>query len=112
MSDKNSWQFLDDLKHRKEKPKEEKVGQIEGLAPQFWEQAPPLKKNGQFRGQKHLEYVPEFFHSFWTYTKFTFCKKNWSKTTNPAFSSGPNNLLPLIWGSHHQLDYQSSWATN
>ena len=22
--------------------------------------------------------------------------------------SGPNNLLPLIWGSHHRLDYQSS----
>ena len=54
MSDKTSWKFLDDLKHRKEKPKEEKVGQIEGLAPQFWEKAPPLK-NGQFRGQKHLE---------------------------------------------------------
>ena len=38
MSDKTSWQFLDDLKHRKEKPKKEKVGKIEGLAPQFWEQ--------------------------------------------------------------------------
>ena len=47
---------------------------IEGPAPQFWEKAPPLK-NGQFRGQKHLENVPTFFYSFITYTKFTFCKK-------------------------------------
>ena len=47
---------------------------IEGPAPQFWEKAPPLK-NGQFRGQKHLENVPTIFHSFITYTKFTFCKK-------------------------------------
>ena len=47
---------------------------IEGPAPQFWEKAPPLK-NGQFRGQKHLEQAPNFFHSFITYTKFTFCKK-------------------------------------
>ena len=43
MSDKTSWKFLDDLKHRKEKTKEEKVGKIEGLVPQFSEQAPPLK---------------------------------------------------------------------
>ena len=45
MSDKSSWKFLDDLKHRikQEKPKEEKVGKIECLAPQFWEKAPPLK---------------------------------------------------------------------
>ena len=27
MSDKTSWMFLDDLKHRKEKPTEEKVGE-------------------------------------------------------------------------------------
>ena len=47
---------------------------IEGPAPQFWEKAPPLK-NGQFRGQKHLAHAPKFFHSFITYTKFTFCKK-------------------------------------
>ena len=26
MSDKTLWKFLDDLKHRKEKPKEEKLG--------------------------------------------------------------------------------------
>ena len=42
MSDKTSSQFLDDLRHRKEKPKEEKVGQIEGLAPQFWEREASL----------------------------------------------------------------------
>ena len=75
MSDKTSWQFLDDLKHRKEKPKEEKVGQIEGLAPQFWEQAPPLK-NGQFRGQKHLEYVPEFCTASEHIQNLHFAKKN------------------------------------
>ena len=46
---------------------------IKGPAPQFWEKAPPLK-NGQFRGQKHLEHAPQFFHSFITNTKFTFCK--------------------------------------
>ena len=73
-------------------------------APQFWKTAPPLK-NGQLRGQKHLENAPNFFHSLQTNTKFTFCKKL-SKSTNPALSSGPNYLLLLIWGCHHQLDDQ------
>ena len=45
-----------------------------GPGPHFWETAPPLK-NGQIRGQKHLEQPPKFFCSSLTYTKFTFCKK-------------------------------------
>ena len=45
-----------------------------GTGPHFWETAPPLK-NGQIRGQKHLEQPPKFFCSSLTYTKFTFCKK-------------------------------------
>ena len=76
-----------------------------GTVPQFWEKAPPLK-NGQFWGQKRPENTPYFFHGFLTYTKFTFCKKKWSKSTNPVLSSDPNNLLPLIGGCHHQLDDQ------
>ena len=33
-------------------------------------------------------------------------QKKWVKTAIPARSSGPKNLLPLIWGRHHQLDDQ------
>ena len=38
--------------------------------------------------------------------KIYILQKKWSKSTNPALSSGPNISLPLIWGSHHQLDDQ------
>ena len=87
------------------------ISKIEGPAPQFWKKAPPLKKH-QFRGQKHLENAPKFFYTIRTYIKFTFCKKIGPNRPIQPSSSGPNILLPLIWGSHHQLDYQSSWATN
>ena len=77
------------------------ISKIEGPAPQFWKKAPPLK-NDQFRGQKHLENAPKIFYIY----KIYILQKNWSKSTNPALSSGPNISLPLIWGSHHQLDDQ------
>ena len=38
--------------------------------------------------------------------KIYILQKNWSKSANPFLGSGPNILLPLIWGSHHQLDDQ------
>ena len=38
--------------------------------------------------------------------KIYILQKKWSKLTNPALSSDPNNLLPLIGGCHHQLDDQ------
>ena len=86
------------------------MGKTEGLAPQFWEQAPPLKTVNL--GGKNTW---NMYHSFFTASEHIqnlhFAKKL-VKLTNPALSSGPNNSLPLIWGSHHQLDYQSSWATN
>ena len=52
-----------------------------GSGPQFWKTTTFLK-NGQLRGQKHLENAPNFFYSLPTYTKFTFCKK-----------IGPNRLI-------------------
>ena len=33
-------------------------------------------------------------------------QKNWTKTVNPALSSGLNFFPPPIWGHHHQLDDQ------
>ena len=52
-----------------------------GSGPQFWKTTTFLK-NGQLRGQKHLENAPNFVYSLPTYTKFTFCKK-----------IGPNRLI-------------------
>ena len=52
-----------------------------GSGPQFWKTTTFLK-NGQLRGQKHLENAPIFFYSLPLYTKFTFCKK-----------IGPNRLI-------------------
>ena len=76
-----------------------------GPGPHFWETAPPLK-NGQIRGQKHLEQPPKFFLQLPNIYKIYILQKNWSESANPALSSGPNISLPLIWGSHHQLDDQ------
>ena len=52
-----------------------------GSGPQFWKTTTFLK-NGQLRGQKHLENAHKNFYSLPTYTKFTFCKK-----------IGPNRLI-------------------
>ena len=38
--------------------------------------------------------------------KMYILQKNWTKTVNPALSSGLNFLPPPIWGHHHQLDDQ------
>ena len=48
----------------------------------------------------------KFFSQFPNIYKIYILQKNWSKSTNPALNSGPNISLPLIWGSHHQLDDQ------
>ena len=81
------------------------ISKIEGPAPQFWKKALPLK-NDQFRGQKHLENATSNFLQLLNIYKIYILQKIWSKSTNPALSSGPNISLPLIWGSHHQLDDQ------
>ena len=54
--------------------------------------ATPPERNRLFWGLKHSENSRMFFHTFLTYAKFTFCKK-WSKTTNPALSSGLKKTL-------------------
>ena len=38
--------------------------------------------------------------------KMYILQKNWTKTVNPALSSGLNFFPPPIWGHHHQLDDQ------
>ena len=59
---------------------------------------------GYFGAFNTLNMVIFLTHTVLTYTKFTFCKKKWSKTTNPALSSGLKTTLPQIWGHHHQQD--------
>jgi len=66
------------------------------LGPQFLEKAPPLKKMANLGGKNTWKMHQRFFTA----------SEHWSKSTNPALSSGPNISLPLIWGSHHQLDDQ------
>ena len=78
---------------------------IEGPGPQFWKTTTFLK-NGQLRGQKHLENAHKKILQLANIYKIYILQKNWSKSTNPALSSGPNISLPLIWGCHHQLDDQ------
>ena len=47
--------------------------------------------------------APFFLRLPETYNKYILQKK-WTKTVNPALSSGQHNLLPAIWGCHRQLD--------
>ena len=59
---------------------------------------------GYFGAFDTMNMVDFLTHTASTYTIFTFCKKKWSKTTNPALSSGLKTTLPHIWGHHHQQD--------
>ena len=47
-----------------------------------------------------------FFSQLPNIYKIYILQKKWVKSAIPARSSGPKNLLPLIWGRHHQLDDQ------
>ena len=67
-----------------------------------WE--PLIRGSGMFQRPPRPNLM-DFFLQFNTY-KIYILQQIWSKLTNPALSSGPNNLLPLIWGSHNQLDDQ------
>ena len=64
----------------------------------------PFGKNVSFGGVKLKKSLPKNFCGSMIPIKCTFCKKNWTKTVNPALSSGLNFFPPPIWGHHHQLD--------
>ena len=70
-----------------------------------WKRTLP-PKNGQFRGQKKTGALTKFFSQLPNIYKIYILQNIWSKSANPALCSGPNISLPLIWGSHHQLDDQ------
>ena len=56
-----------------------------------------------FGGEKPKKVSQIFLRLRETYKKYIL-QKNWTKTVNPALSSGQHNLLPAIWGCHRQLD--------
>ena len=79
---------------------------------QNWGASPSILENGHFpkkwpiKGAKTSGKYTNFFLQLANIYKIYILQKKWSKSTNPALSSGPNISLPLIWGSHHQLDDQ------
>ena len=62
--------------------------------------SPPSNRNRDelraILGPKHFKMAQFFLHAFLTYTKLTFCKNQWSKTTNLALSSGLKKTPPRI----------------
>ena len=77
--------------------------EIEGC-PSFLENWPPLKVTSYFGAQNTLKMTLTFHKPSSHIQNLHFAKKNGSKTTNPALSSGLKKALPHIWGYHHQLD--------
>ena len=79
---------------------------------QNWGSGPSILENDHFpkkwpiKGAKTSGKCTNFFLQLANIYKIYILQKNWSKSTNPALSSGPNISLPLIWGHHHQLDDQ------
>ena len=68
-----------------------------------------LKKNWKYRtifGPKTLWIWPKFFPHLPHLYKIYILQKYWSKTTNPALSSGLKKTLPRKSGHHRQLDDQ------
>ena len=66
----------------------------------------PLPRKQPIFGVKTLGTSTKFFSQLPNIYKIYILQKNWSKSANQFLGSGPNILLPLIWGSHHQLDDQ------
>ena len=67
----------------------------------------PFGKNVLFGGVKLKKSLPKKFCGSMIPIQCTFWReKNWTKTVNPALSSGLNFFPPPIWGHHHQLDDQ------
>ena len=71
--------------------------------------APLWKKNVSFGWVKLKKSLPNFFCGSMIPIKCTFCKKNWTKTLNPALSSDLNFFPPPISGRHHQVDDQQRY---
>ena len=66
----------------------------------------PSSKNQSIKGAKTPWKCMEFFSQLPKIYNIYILQKKWVKTAIPARSSGLKNLLPLIWGRHHQLDDQ------
>ena len=68
-----------------------------------WPGTPSEKKTAIWGGKTKKNWTKFFLRLGDTHKKYIL-QKNWTKTVNPALSSGPNILQPVIWGHHHQLD--------
>ena len=84
---------------------EKGAAQRNGPAP-FSDILTPLwKKRLVWGGKTQKKSAKKFLRLHDTY-KMYILQKNWTKTVNPALSSGLNFFPPPIWGHHHQLDDQ------
>ena len=70
------------------------------------EKRPPLKVTGYFRAKNTLKMTELFSTPSSHIYKIYILQKHWSKSTNPALSSGLKKTLPRTWGHYHQLDDQ------
>ena len=64
----------------------------------------PFGKKRLVWGGKTKKKSAKFFLRLHDTHKMYILQKNWTKTVNPALSSGLNFFPPPIWGHHHQLD--------
>ena len=60
---------------------------------------PGVEKKTVSEGVKPMKTLPKKICDLGIHIKNTFCKKNWAKTVNLAFSSGQSNLPPSYMGS-------------
>ena len=72
-------------------------------SPPFWHFGPLWKKRLVWGGKTQKKSAKK---NLWLHDthKMYILQKNWTKTVNPALSSGLNFFPPPIWGHHHQLD--------
>ena len=83
---------------------EKGAAQRNGPAP-FSDILAPFGKNVSFGGVKLKKVCQKILRLHDTHNMYIL-QKNWTKTVNPALSSGLNFFPPPIWGHHHQLDDQ------
>ena len=84
---------------------EKGAAQRNGPAPHSDILAPFGKKRLVWGGKTQKKSAKKFLRLLDTH-KMYILQKNWTKTVNPALSSGLNFFPPPIWGHHHQLDDQ------
>ena len=84
---------------------EKGAAQRNGPAPHSDILAPFGKKRLVWGGKTQKKSAKIFLRLHDTH-KMYILQKIWTKTVNPALSSGLNFFPPPIWGHHHQLDDQ------